>query len=83
MMSEDDLPRVASFHLAFSLAVCMFLVGLWKAVYLLPLCAAFNCSKMQAGVAMTIEPGLYIPNDPAKFGKYAGIGVRIEVLMSC
>ena len=29
------------------------------------------------GVVLTIEPGLYIPDDPA-FGRFAGIGVRIE-----
>jgi len=33
---------------------------------------------LEAGVVMTVEPGIYIPNDPSKFGKYAGIGVRIE-----
>ncbi len=27
---------------------------------------------------LTIEPGLYIPDDPDAFGPYAGIGVRIE-----
>jgi len=34
-------------------------------------------TPLQPGVVMTIEPGLYIPNDP-KYGRYAGIGVRIE-----
>ncbi len=29
------------------------------------------------GVALTVEPGLYIP-DTTQFGPYAGIGVRIE-----
>lgn len=29
------------------------------------------------GVVLTIEPGLYIPDDEA-FGPFAGIGVRIE-----
>ena len=32
---------------------------------------------LQAGMVMTIEPGLYIPDDPA-FGAYAGIGIRLE-----
>lgn len=30
-----------------------------------------------AGVVLTVEPGLYIPDNPA-FGRYRGIGVRIE-----
>jgi Xaa-Pro aminopeptidase len=32
---------------------------------------------LEPGVVMAIEPGLYIPSDP-QFGRYAGIGVRIE-----
>ncbi len=30
-----------------------------------------------AGVVLTVEPGLYIPDEPS-FGRYGGIGVRIE-----
>lgn len=33
---------------------------------------------LQPGVVITIEPGLYIPPDEGRYGKYAGIGVRIE-----
>ena len=33
--------------------------------------------KLHGGMCITIEPGLYIPND-AKYGEFAGIGVRIE-----
>ena len=33
---------------------------------------------MREGVVLTVEPGLYIPNDPQLYGAYAGIGVRIE-----
>lgn len=32
---------------------------------------------LQAGMVITIEPGLYIPNTE-EFGPYAGIGIRIE-----
>jgi hypothetical protein len=32
---------------------------------------------LEAGVVLALEPGLYIPNHP-QFGRYAGIGVRIE-----
>ena len=32
---------------------------------------------LRPGVALTIEPGLYIPDDPAH-GRLAGIGIRIE-----
>ena len=30
------------------------------------------------GVVLTIEPGLYVPANPARHGSLAGIGVRIE-----
>ena len=33
---------------------------------------------MREGVVLTVEPGLYVPADPQRFGPYAGIGVRIE-----
>ena len=29
-------------------------------------------------MVLTIEPGLYIPDDPSMFGPLAGVGVRIE-----
>lgn len=32
---------------------------------------------LQPGVCMTLEPGLYIP-DEERFGKFAGVGVRLE-----
>lgn len=33
---------------------------------------------LKPGMVVTVEPGLYIPNDPVKYGHFAGIGVRIE-----
>ena len=42
-----------------------------------------DCNKigqnipLQEGMAVTIEPGLYIPDEPL-FGRYRGIGIRIE-----
>lgn len=29
-------------------------------------------------VTMAVEPALYIPNDPDKYGSLAGIGIRLE-----
>jgi len=29
-------------------------------------------------VVLTIEPGLYFPPDPARWGKFAGVGMRLE-----
>lgn len=29
-------------------------------------------------VTLAVEPGLYIPNDPARYGALAGIGIRLE-----
>lgn len=34
--------------------------------------------QLEAGVVLTIEPGLYIPNEPGRYGLFAGLGVRIE-----
>jgi Xaa-Pro aminopeptidase len=33
---------------------------------------------LRAGVALTVEPGLYLPPDTVRFGRFAGIGVRVE-----
>jgi intermediate cleaving peptidase 55 len=33
--------------------------------------------RLKPGMAVTIEPGIYIPDDP-KYGTFRGIGVRIE-----
>ncbi len=33
---------------------------------------------LRPGVALTIEPGLYLAPDDERFGRFAGIGVRIE-----
>jgi hypothetical protein len=43
----------------------------------LVLCAQAWLGMPLAGVVLTIEPGLYIPDDEA-FGRLRGIGVRIE-----
>lgn len=41
-------------------------------------CPSHGLDKLlQPNVVMTLEPGLYIPNDP-KYGHFAGIGVRLE-----
>lgn len=29
-------------------------------------------------VVLTIEPGLYFPPDPSKWGRFAGVGMRLE-----
>jgi Xaa-Pro aminopeptidase len=34
-------------------------------------------TRLEPGVVLTIEPGLYVPNEE-RFGAYAGLGVRIE-----
>ncbi|KAK9822676.1 hypothetical protein WJX81_007251 [Elliptochloris bilobata] len=33
---------------------------------------------LRPGVTLTVEPGLYLPPDSIRFGRFAGIGVRIE-----
>lgn len=33
---------------------------------------------MRPGVALTVEPGLYLPPDKVRYSKFAGIGIRIE-----
>ena len=38
-------------------------------------CGITHDQPMQEGVVLTIEPGLYIPDDRDAFGPFAGIGV--------
>jgi Xaa-Pro aminopeptidase len=33
---------------------------------------------LEAGVALALEPGLYVPDDPRRFGPFAGLGIRLE-----
>lgn len=33
---------------------------------------------LEPGVALALEPGLYVPDDRARFGPFAGLGVRLE-----
>ena len=32
----------------------------------------------QPGVVLAVEPAIYIPDDPDRFGALAGVGIRIE-----
>lgn len=32
----------------------------------------------EPGVVLAVEPALYIPNEPEKYGSLAGIGIRLE-----
>lgn len=32
----------------------------------------------EPGVVLAVEPAIYIPDDPDRFGSLAGIGIRIE-----
>lgn len=40
-------------------------------------CVSYN-RPLEAGVVLTVEPGLYIPQTEGNMGEYAGMGVRIE-----
>lgn len=33
---------------------------------------------LEAGVCLTVEPGIYVPDDESKYGAFAGLGVRLE-----
>jgi Xaa-Pro aminopeptidase len=33
---------------------------------------------LEAGVALALEPGLYVPDDARRFGPFAGLGIRLE-----
>jgi intermediate cleaving peptidase 55 len=35
-------------------------------------------TKLKVGITLTIEPGLYIPNEPQYPQEFRGIGIRIE-----
>ncbi|MEW5312326.1 MAG: hypothetical protein WDW38_003968 [Sanguina aurantia] len=52
-------------------------VGHWLGLDTHDTALVYHDKKLVAGHVITIEPGLYIPDEP-RFGVYAGIGVRIE-----
>ena len=56
------------------MALC---VGHWLGMTVHDSASVSHDLPLQPGVCLTIEPGLYLPDSP-RFGRYAGIGVRIE-----
>ena len=52
--------------------------GHWLGMDTHDTCGITHDQPMQEGVVLTIEPGLYIPDDPEAFGPFAGLGMRIE-----
>ena len=52
--------------------------GHWLGMDTHDTCGITHDQPMQEGVVLTIEPGLYIPDEPEAFGPFAGIGMRIE-----
>lgn len=52
-------------------------VGHWLGMDTHDAASVSHDHPLEAGVCLTIEPGLYIP-DAARYGPFRGIGVRIE-----
>ncbi len=52
--------------------------GHWLGMDTHDTCGITHDQPMQEGVVLTIEPGLYIPDEPEAFGPFAGLGMRIE-----
>jgi len=52
-------------------------VGHWLGMDTHDAASVSHDQPLEAGVCLTIEPGLYIP-DAARYGPFRGIGVRIE-----
>ncbi|PKI84138.1 hypothetical protein MVES_002006 [Malassezia vespertilionis] len=53
-------------------------VGHWLGIDLHDTSTVERCTKLEEGMVLTIEPGIYIPDDPAFPKLYRGIGMRVE-----
>lgn len=56
---------------------CTVCAGHWLGMDTHDVASQSQEGLLQPGVVMTVEPGLYVPDEP-RFGRFAGIGVRIE-----
>lgn len=53
-------------------------VGHWLGMDTHDVSSISHDTMLQPGVVLTVEPGLYIPDVPELYGRFAGIGVRLE-----
>ena len=53
-------------------------LGHWLGIDLHDTSSIERSRRLRPGMVLTIEPGLYIPDDPAFPREYRGIGMRVE-----
>lgn len=53
-------------------------IGHWLGIDLHDCASVERTTKLESGVVVTIEPGVYVPNDSAFPKHFRGIGIRVE-----
>ena len=53
-------------------------IGHWLGIDLHDTSTIERSTRLQEGMVLTIEPGIYVPDDPAYPKAFRGLGMRVE-----
>jgi len=73
--------RDLGFHLGFGTLERILYphyIGHWLGIDLHDTSTIERSTRLQEGMVLTIEPGIYVPDDPAYPKAFRGLGMRVE-----